>query len=507
MSPLNELSTNSIRSFCKHTKTVGQKVVDIFQQYMEKVPSSTCSMEDFEGILFEENTRIIGALTEKCRQYFGSNGSELGYEKFVKEQEVISRKLWDRITNLFPTESVVEEAPAAPQAPVLERGESGLLLGQEALLNIIKDHPGITSPELRKLSSLREYVFYRYLKTLRKQGRVSVEVVDNINFYSLPGANQNKASVRLSTAKEDILKFIQNNPGVKGKAVRMFMGTGTHGSNISIDTYKGLIDSLKSKGLITIVGTTRAARYYPKGAPMPVPPNSESTMTIRVLPQEGEGASSFGLKAITILTLVRDNPGIQTKDLFAKTGFSVTRIKSIIRRLIDSNLVERRGEGNSCNYAITESGIVAAQPLAKTIPIRDRSVTITPVKGFPFEKKETVGNEEKSDPYKRLLPLDWDDMPLSKRIDFVSGVKHEGFREYLLGLDGKVKTYLTRAKNSIEKPLNLYITVFSIPADNYSEESKNLLKTFVSNLNLIGRGKLQYVELSEPHIIEVREIR
>jgi len=109
--------------------------------------------------------------------------------------------------------------------------------------------------------------------------------------------------------------------------------------------------------------------------------------------------------------------------------------------------------------------------------------------------------------YQCLLPLDWVTMSFSEKVDYSLKVQHEGFREFILDSDKKLKDYFSKLSEKKDHRLKLYITLFSIPADKYTQESKALLKEFVSTLNNLGRAKLQFIECTNPDIIEIREIR
>jgi len=111
------------------------------------------------------------------------------------------------------------------------------------------------------------------------------------------------------------------------------------------------------------------------------------------------------------------------------------------------------------------------------------------------------------DRYHSLLPMDWTMMSFSDKVSFVSRVQHKGFFNYILDSDKKLKEYFSKIKHTAPNGLKLYVTIFSIQADSYSEESKNLLRTFVETLNMVGRAKLQYIKCSDPDVIEIREVR
>jgi hypothetical protein len=114
---------------------------------------------------------------------------------------------------------------------------------------------------------------------------------------------------------------------------------------------------------------------------------------------------------------------------------------------------------------------------------------------------------ETKERYAKLLPVSWVKMTFPERVDFTRKVQHEGFFSYILESDKKLKEYFSKMNHVNPERVKLYVTVFSFPSDSYSEESKNLLKTFVNSLNMTGRARLQYVQCSEPNVIEIREVR
>jgi hypothetical protein len=130
------------------------------------------------------------------------------------------------------------------------------------------------------------------------------------------------------------------------------------------------------------------------------------------------------------------------------------------------------------------------------IPTKVESVKVVPVR-----------EENPEEQYKKLLPLNWLKMPTTERIDFVQKVKHQGFHDYILGIDKSLKAYFAQVSAPKKERLKLYVTLFSVPADPLSEESKVLLRSFVDSLNMLGRANLQFVECTNPSMIEVREVR
>lgn len=109
--------------------------------------------------------------------------------------------------------------------------------------------------------------------------------------------------------------------------------------------------------------------------------------------------------------------------------------------------------------------------------------------------------------YEKLLPVKWGKMTVTEKIDFTGKVQHQGFFKYLLDSNPRIKDFFSKVKKSDKPTLKMYVSVFSFPSDNYTEEAKNLLKCFVEVLNQVGRANLQYIECSNPNTIEIREVR
>jgi hypothetical protein len=131
------------------------------------------------------------------------------------------------------------------------------------------------------------------------------------------------------------------------------------------------------------------------------------------------------------------------------------------------------------------------------------NVPIIPAVPSVQQVQEEVSPDDR---YEQLLPLGWVKMDQSERVEFVKKVQHKGFFEYLLASDKRLKDYFSRIK-TMTNSMRLYVSLFSVPAENYSEEAKNLLKAFVEVLNMTGRARLQFVTYTNPDVIEVRELR
>lgn len=109
--------------------------------------------------------------------------------------------------------------------------------------------------------------------------------------------------------------------------------------------------------------------------------------------------------------------------------------------------------------------------------------------------------------YEKLMPVGWLNMDLPKRIKFAQRIQHKGFRKYVLEKDPRLKEKLPYLERQSPIKYDIYVTLFTFPSENYSEEAKNLLKVFIETLNQFGRAKLQWTELSDPPKIEIRETR
>lgn len=125
----------------------------------------------------------------------------------------------------------------------------------------------------------------------------------------------------------------------------------------------------------------------------------------------------------------------------------------------------------------------------------------------PSSESKKSFEEPKKVFYEDKMPFNWVTMTKGQRIDFVSKIQDEGFANYVRSLDPSINRFLQASKKLEENRNRLYINIFSFSSKSTSEEAKNLLKSFVDSLNLLGRASLQYVELLEPPMVEIREVR
>lgn len=111
--------------------------------------------------------------------------------------------------------------------------------------------------------------------------------------------------------------------------------------------------------------------------------------------------------------------------------------------------------------------------------------------------------------HKEKMPVDWLNMSFSDRLDFAKAIGDKDFKAYVLAQDPKIKEYLERLENRKPhaEPFNLYVTLFSFPTKSATPKARALVKELIGALNKLGRGRLQYVELLDPHVIEIREVK
>lgn len=146
------------------------------------------------------------------------------------------------------------------------------------------------------------------------------------------------------------------------------------------------------------------------------------------------------------------------------------------------------------------------------------AIGVVPKEVVP-EKPHMVRSEAKT-----KLPITWDEMTRSERIDFVKKIKDKNFYLYVLGLDKSLAQYVSQVKDIKKNPeqhpnqIKLttkynkacpsYISLFRFPSKSVSDESKTLLRSFVAALNKWGRAQLEYTEVLDPNPeIEIREVR
>lgn len=111
------------------------------------------------------------------------------------------------------------------------------------------------------------------------------------------------------------------------------------------------------------------------------------------------------------------------------------------------------------------------------------------------------------DAYAKLLPVNWAEMTYSNMVNFTKRVQHEGFREYILSKNEKLRKYFERLPKKSDVRMGLYVTLFSFKEKEYDNKAKELLRRFVTMLNGLGRARFEYIELKDPGIVEIRELR
>jgi len=127
------------------------------------------------------------------------------------------------------------------------------------------------------------------------------------------------------------------------------------------------------------------------------------------------------------------------------------------------------------------------------------------LKKIKVPEKEIMKQKPKS--HKECMPIDWNDMSFSLRLDFYRNITDKSFKDYVGAKDPKLKEYEIKSQKSSKSAFKLYVTLYAFPADKSSNETKDRIKDLIDALNSLGRGRLQYVETINPPLIEIREVR
>lgn len=160
---------------------------------------------------------------------------------------------------------------------------------------------------------------------------------------------------------------------------------------------------------------------------------------------------------------------------------------------------------NCTNFLVLDEIIKHEKDPALVAEACSRTESITKSQEGPIQK-QAPSREKQGLDFGSMLPVNWDAMTRGERLDFVKKIQHKDFLKYVLDLDKSLKEYTVR-KTPVKTPqVSLYVNLFTFPSS-VSEESKSLVKGLVESLNMLGRARLQYLELTDPPIIEIREVR
>jgi hypothetical protein len=209
---------------------------------------------------------------------------------------------------------------------------------------------------------------------------------------------------------------------------------------------------------------------------------------------------------------VNDHPDYKDQGIFETTMLSLRKTPAIVCR--DKCIKYARDEGKDkwMDYASLVEYVSKEfwDEVVKDIedPKEIPEPETPPVKSKVYLSKiPALRKSSNLMTYHRLLPADWAIKTFSEKIDFTIKVQHKGFLNFILDSDKKIKEYYSKLVDKRDPKLKLYITLFTVPAGRYCLESKELLRSFVDALNQLGRAKLQYLECTNPDMIEIREIR
>ena len=100
-----------VRAFCKRFKTVGVSMPDLFDEISKRHPMTRGS---FETSMLSLNKKPALDLKARCLKYLENEGS-YAYEKFCKEQVIVSKEFWTLATgNAMFISPLVEPIKNAP---------------------------------------------------------------------------------------------------------------------------------------------------------------------------------------------------------------------------------------------------------------------------------------------------------------------------------------------------------------------------------------------------------
>jgi hypothetical protein len=185
-------------------------------------------------------------------------------------------------------------------------------------------------------------------------------------------------------------------------------------------------------------------------------------------------------------------------DITARTGLAPRTIRKKLVLLKRSNKIRTEGGGPTRRFFS-----VSTTPRAVETPAAYADIVQSPKSEAP----EPPPTQHIGTDYKSLLPINWDAMTRGDRVDYVQKIQHKGLYNYVLSIDSTLKPFLDVVKKNKTPPINLYVNLFSFSSSSTSEEAKALVKGLVEALNMMGRARLQYVEVKDPPLIEIREVR
>jgi hypothetical protein len=188
---------------------------------------------------------------------------------------------------------------------------------------------------------------------------------------------------------------------------------------------------------------------------------------------------------------------------------------ALIRRCTDSlilnDIIKNEEDMEVINEACIRADTLEEEKKLASVEVKKAQANVRLQKAFDYAKQRAALDRarettpQKPD-FKSMLPVNWDAMSKGERVDFAKKIQHKEFYKYILDLDKTLVDYLNSGKKTPGPSVNLYVNLFTFPSS-ANEEAKTLVKGLVEALNMMGRARLQYIELTEPPIIEIREVR
>jgi hypothetical protein len=128
--------------------------------------------------------------------------------------------------------------------------------------------------------------------------------------------------------------------------------------------------------------------------------------------------------------------------------------------------------------------------------------------GIEIEKIQKSAEHSKilcPENYPKFMPLDWDKMDFSQRLDFAKEVQDPDFKKYVLGQDARLTDYFEKMDTPQNK-VKMCRTIFAAPISLYTPKARELASTIIDHLNRIAGAGLEYMECQNSKMIEIRQV-
>jgi len=180
-----------------------------------------------------------------------------------------------------------------------------------------------------------------------------------------------------------------------------------------------------------------------------------------------------------IITAVANNPGLTSKELCEK--ITDIKAKSVIEEIsrLKSKGILKASKSTPYTYEVVKSKAAAVLNKKSSSGGEDGKVS-------DFVKKYIESNPDST--YTEFA---------EKHGKVCSDGNYYRVRRMVTGVSAPHRSSKTES--------SVYMTLWSHDAKGVSEESRALLKDFLDTLNRSARSRMEFVELRDPEVIEIRE--